>query len=63
MDEDKEAARKAGMDDFVTKPVDLETLKQAIVKAQNRYANWDPEAYPNMRLHDEFEEDDEPVEA
>jgi PAS domain S-box-containing protein len=63
MDEDKEAARKAGMDDFVTKPVDLETLKQAIVKAQNRYANWDPEAYPNMRLHDEFEEDDEPLEV
>ncbi len=43
MDEDKQAARNAGMDDFVTKPVDLETLKQAIGKAQERYTNWTPD--------------------
>ena len=41
MDEERQAASDAGMDDFVTKPVHLDTLKLAIAKAKNRYSNWE----------------------
>jgi len=42
MEEERLAASEAGMDDFVTKPVDLKTLELAINKAQKRYDQWEP---------------------